>query len=56
MRKSQYTDQQIALALKRVEADTPVLEVRLKYGIGEQTCYRWKKKFGQTPPSEVTIA
>ena len=56
MRKSHYTDQQIALALKRVEAGAPVLEVRLKYGISEQTSYCWKKKFGQMTPSEVTIA
>ena len=46
MRKSHYTDQQIALALKQAEAGAPVLEVCRKYGISEQTFYRWKKKYG----------
>jgi putative transposase len=53
MRKSRYTDQQIALALQQVEAGAPVLEVCRKYGISEQTFYRWKKKFGQMAPSEI---
>ena len=53
MRKSHYTDQQIALALQQAEAGAPVLEVCRKYGINEQTFYRWKKKFGQMAPSEI---
>ena len=53
MRKSRYTEQQIALALKQVEAGAPVLEVCRKYGISEQTFYRCKKRFGQTAPSEI---
>jgi putative transposase len=32
---------------------TPVLEVCRKYGISEQTFYRWKKRFGQMAPSEI---
>ena len=53
MRKSRYPDQQIALALQPAEAGAPVLEVCRKYGISEQTFYRWKKKFGQMAPSEI---
>ena len=53
MQKSHYADQQIALALKQAEAGTPVLDVCWKYGISEQTFYRWKKKFGQMAPSEI---
>jgi len=53
MRKSRYTDQQIALALQQTEAGAPVLGVYRKYGISEQTFYRWKKKFGQMAPSEI---
>jgi hypothetical protein len=50
MRKSRYTDQQIALALRQAEAGAPVAEICRKYGISEQTFYRWKKKFGQMAP------
>ena len=53
MRKSRYTDQQIALALQHAEAGASVTEVCRKYGISEQTFYRWKKKFGQMAPSEI---
>jgi putative transposase len=53
MRKSRYTDQQIALALRQAEAGAPVAEICRKYGISEQTFYRWKKKFGQMAPSEI---
>ena len=53
MRKSRYTDQQVALALQQAEAGATVLEVCRKSGISEQTFYRWKKKFGQMAPSEI---
>jgi putative transposase len=53
MRKNRYTDQQIALALQQAEAGAPVAEVCRKYGITEQTFYRWKKKFGKMAPSEI---
>ena len=45
MRKSTFTQEQIAYALREVESGTPVLEVCQKLGISEQTCYRWKRKF-----------
>ena len=53
MRKSRYTDQQIALALQQAEVGAPVAEICRKYGIAEQTFYRWKKKFGKLAPSEI---
>jgi putative transposase len=39
MRKSRYTEQQIALALQQAEAGAPIAEVCRKYGISEQTFY-----------------
>jgi putative transposase len=53
MRKSRSTEQQIALARQQADAGAPIAEVCRKYGIGEQTFYRWKKKFGQPAPSEI---
>jgi len=45
MKKSRYTDEQIAFALKQAETGTPVAEVIRRMGISEQT-YRWKKVYG----------
>lgn len=45
MKKSKFTDQQIAFALKQAETGTPVEEVCRKLGISQQTFYRWKKNF-----------
>ena len=46
MKKSRYTDEQIAFALKQAETGTPVAEVIRRRGISEQTFYRWKKVYG----------
>jgi putative transposase len=46
MKKSKYTDEQIAFALKQAETGTPVAEVIRRMGISEQTFYRWKKVYG----------
>lgn len=53
MRKSRYTDEQIAFALRQAETGTPVKEVIRKMGIAEQTFYRWKKLYGGLGPSEL---
>jgi putative transposase len=53
MRKSQFTDQQIAFALRQAESGTPVPEVCRKMGVSEPTFYRWKQKYGGLMPSEV---
>ena len=46
MKKSRYTDDQIAFALKQAETGTPVAEVVRRMGVSEQTFYRWKKVYG----------
>jgi putative transposase len=53
MKKSRFTDQQIAFALQQSEQGTTIGEITRKMGIAEQTFYRWKKKFGGLMPSEV---
>jgi putative transposase len=46
MKKSRYTEEQTAFALKQPETGTPVAEVIRRMGISEQTLYRWKKVYG----------
>ena len=53
MRKSKFTDAQIAFILRQAEEGTRVDEVCRKAGISQQTFYRWKKKYGGLMPSEM---
>jgi putative transposase len=53
MKKSKFTEQQIAFALLRAEGGTTVAEVRRKMEIAEATFYRWKQLYGGLMPSEV---
>lgn len=53
MRKSTYTEEQIAFALKQAETGTTITEVCRKMGVSEQTFYRWKKRYGGMVPSDV---
>lgn len=53
VKRSKFTEQQIAYALKQAELGTPVEEVCRKMGISDATFYNWKKKYGGLGPSEV---
>lgn len=53
MKKSSFTDEQIAFALKQAETGTPVTDIIRKMEISEQTFYRWKKKYAGLLPSEL---
>lgn len=53
MKKSKFTDQQIAFALRQAETGTRVTEVCRKMGISEPTFYNWKKKYGGLGVSEM---
>ena len=53
MRKSRFTVEQIAMALRQGEAGTPVAEIIRKLEISEHTYYRWKKKYGGLGVSEL---
>jgi putative transposase len=53
MRKTRFSEEQIAMALRQGEAGTPVAEIIRKLGISEQTYYRWKKKYGGLGVSEL---
>jgi len=53
MRKSKFTDAQIAFIMRQAEEGTKVEEVCRKAGISLQTFYRWKKLYGGLTPSEM---
>jgi putative transposase len=53
MKRSKFTEEQIAFALKQAETGVSVAEVTRKMGITEQTFYRWKRKYGGLGPSEL---
>ena len=53
MKRSLFTDQQIAFILRQAEEGTAVEEVCRKAGISIQTYYRWRKKYGGLMPSEM---
>lgn len=53
MKKTRYTGEQIAFALKQAETGTRVEEVCRKMGISEATFYNWKKKFGGMGVTEL---
>lgn len=53
MKRSRFSDQQIAFILRQAEEGTRVEEVCRKAGISQQTYYRWRKKYGGLMPSEM---
>ena len=53
MRKSRFSEQQIAFILRQAEQGTTVEEVCRKAGISVQTYYRWRAKYGGLMPSEM---
>ena len=53
MKKKQFTEAQIAFALRQAESGTSVGEVIRKMGISEVTFYRWKKRYAGMGVSEL---
>jgi len=53
MKKSRFSEQQIAFVLRQADEGTPVAEVCRKAGISEASFYNWRKKYGGLLPSEM---
>ncbi len=53
MKKSKYSEEQIAFALRMAETGTRVAEVCRKLEITKQIFYRWKKKYAGLGVAEL---
>jgi putative transposase len=53
MKKSRFTESQIAFALRQADEGVTVGEICRKMGISEPTFYRWRNKYGGLMPSEL---
>ena len=53
MRKSKFSESQIAEVLKEAEAGVPVADVVRKHGISQPTFYAWRSKYGGMSVSDM---
>ena len=53
MKRSRYSEEQVAYALRQAESGTPVADVCRQLGIAEATFYVWKKKYADLGVSEL---
>lgn len=53
MKRSKFSEEQIAYALRLAELGMPVIDVCRQIGVSEATYYKWKKKFGDLCVTEL---
>ena len=53
MKWSKFSEEQVAYALRQVEAGTPVGDVCRQAGSSEATFYAWRKKYAHLGVSEL---
>jgi len=53
MKKSRFTEEQIAAAVRQAESGVPVAEVCRRLGVSEVSFYRWKKRFAGMGVTEL---
>jgi len=53
MKRSKFSEEQVAYALRQVEAGTPVPDICRQLGVSEATFYAWKKKYAHLGVSEL---
>jgi putative transposase len=53
MKRTRFTEEQIAFALRQGEAGTPPDDICRKLGISQATWFRWKRKYAGLGVSEL---
>ena len=53
MKRSRFSDEQIAYVLRQAESGTAVADVCRQIGISEATFYIWKKKYANLAGTEL---
>lgn len=53
MKKSRFSEEQVAYALRQAESGTAVADVCRQLGVSEATFYVWKKKFAHLGVGEM---
>lgn len=53
MKKSRFTEEQIAFALRQADSGTAVVDACRQIGVSEATFYTWKKKYADFGVSEL---
>jgi putative transposase len=53
MKRSRFSEEQVAYALRQAESGTPVADVCRQLGVSEATFYVWKKKYAHLGVSEL---
>jgi putative transposase len=53
MKRSKFSEAQVAYALRQAESGTPVGDVCRQLGLSEATFYAWRKKYAHLGVSEL---
>ena len=53
MKRSKFSEEQVAYALRQAESGTPVGDVCRQLGVSESTFFLWKKKYGHLGVTEL---
>jgi len=53
MKRSKFSEEQVAYALRQAESGTPVADVCRQLGVSESTFFLWKKKYAHLGVSEL---
>jgi len=53
MRTTRFSETEIIYGVKQVEMGISIREIARKYGVCENTIYRWRRKYDGLSPSEL---